>query len=93
MAYTGADVQNILTAFAEEFSVDIKAQHTFSGDYLIEFNDLNTALVLGEPSWYQAIADYANESTEFVAAWEDSPFAKELEARYVANHLANHLGE
>lgn len=60
MAYTAADVQNILTAFAEEFVVDIKATHTPNGDYFIENTDLVTALVLGEPSWYALIADYTN---------------------------------
>lgn len=61
MAYNAADVQNILTAFAEEFAVDVKAQHD-NGDYLIGYHDLVTALVLGEPEWFQQIADYTNAS-------------------------------
>lgn len=60
--YTAQDVQNILTALAEEFLVDIKAEHTEDNSYLLEFTDLSTALVLGEPAWYAAIAHYANES-------------------------------
>jgi hypothetical protein len=48
-----------LTAFAEEFSVDVPARHV-DGEYLIEYNQLTTSLVLGEDEWYQRIADYAN---------------------------------
>lgn len=58
--YTAADVQDILTGFAEEFAVDIKAKHTPEGDYLIDFTDLVSTLVLGERSWYADIADYVN---------------------------------
>lgn len=58
-SYTAADVQNILTAFAEEFLVDVPARHE-KGDYLIEFTELSTELILGEPSWYLSIAEYAN---------------------------------
>jgi len=59
ISYTAQDVQNILTTFADEFLVDVKAEHT-GGRYLIEDATLTTALTLGEPEWYAAIADYTN---------------------------------
>jgi adenosylmethionine-8-amino-7-oxononanoate aminotransferase len=59
--YDASDVQNILTAFAEEFSVDIPAVHDGKGGYLIEFNTLNGELILGSHDWYAAIAGYTNE--------------------------------
>lgn len=67
--YTALDVQNILTAFAEEFSVDVPARHV-DGEYLIEYNNLTTHLVLGEDEWYAAIADYANADAAVFALGE-----------------------
>lgn len=59
MKYSTADVQNILTAFAEEFLVDVDAKHDSSG-YWIEHNDLAAALVLNNNAWYAEIAAYAS---------------------------------
>jgi len=67
LKYTAADVQNILTSFAEEFSVDIPATHDGKGGYFIEYNTLTTELVLGEPDWYAAIAQHTNEKLAAVA--------------------------
>lgn len=59
MKYSTADVQNILTAFAEEFLVDIPALHNDKG-YWVEHNTLAANLVLGDDEWYGKIAAYAS---------------------------------
>lgn len=62
MQYNAADVQSILSTFAEEFLVDVAAEHTPDGRYLIEHDTLVNALTLAEPAWYDAIAETTNEN-------------------------------
>lgn len=57
--YTATDVENILAALANEFTVDIPAVHNKEG-YWIEYTELNAALLLGTPEWYEDIAAEAN---------------------------------
>lgn len=59
MAVTPAQVEEVLTGFAEEFSIDVEALHNEAG-YWIEYTTLSNALVNGSPEWYAAIAEYVN---------------------------------
>lgn len=57
--YTAEDVRNILTSLAEEYLVDIPAKHA-DGLYLLEYNDIATAFILGNEEWYEDIAELAS---------------------------------
>lgn len=59
MSVTAAQVQEVLTGFAEEFSVDVEALHNKAG-YWIEHTTLSNALINSDPEWYAAIATYVN---------------------------------
>jgi hypothetical protein len=63
LIYTAADVQNILTAFASEFTVDIPAKHDVDG-YWIEHEVLIDTLTQGTKEWYGEIAEHFNLNSE-----------------------------
>lgn len=56
---TSEQVQSVLTALAEEFTVDIPAVHNETG-YWIEFSELNATLLLTGREWADEIADHIN---------------------------------
>ena len=57
--YTAEDVKNIFETLADEFLVDIPADHS-DGKYRIELVDLILALTDSEPEWFEEISHVTN---------------------------------
>lgn len=57
---TAEHVEVVLSAFAEEFLVDVPAVHDGKGGYYIEYTALANYLVNSDRSVYEGIANYIN---------------------------------